>query len=102
MACVECAISDESQDSLVLDYEIGARIDRRCQALGLIVRPLITMCVLSPPLIITRSQINDLVSILRTGIKQVRKLAKRALYQEALIMTHRDRMRGPSQGGGKS
>ncbi len=49
---------------------MGARIDRHCQALGLIVRPLISMCVISPPLIITRSQIDDLVSILRTGVER--------------------------------
>jgi adenosylmethionine-8-amino-7-oxononanoate aminotransferase len=70
MGCVECVISQESKDPLVVDYDIGGRIDRHCQALGLIVRPLINMCVMSPPLIITRSQIDDLVSILRTGIEQ--------------------------------
>ncbi len=70
MGCVECVIGRDSKDPLVLDYEIGARIDRHCQALGLIVRPLINMCVMSPPLIITRSQIDDLVAILRTGIER--------------------------------
>jgi adenosylmethionine-8-amino-7-oxononanoate aminotransferase len=70
MACVECVISRESQDPLILDYEIGARIDKHCQALGLIVRPLINMCVLSPPLIITKAQIDDVVGILRSGIER--------------------------------
>ena len=70
MGCVECVIGRDSKDPLVLDYEIGARIDRHCQALGLVVRPLINMCVMSPPLIITRAQIDDLVAILRTGIER--------------------------------
>jgi adenosylmethionine-8-amino-7-oxononanoate aminotransferase len=70
MACVECVISQETKDPLVLDHEIGARIDRHCQALGLVVRPLINMCIMSPPLIITRAQIDDLVSALRTGIER--------------------------------
>ena len=70
MACVECVISKESQDPLSLDYEIGARIDKHCQALGLIVRPLINMCVMSPPLPITRDQIDELVDKLRQGIER--------------------------------
>ena len=36
---------------------------------GLIVRPLFSTCVMSPSLIITKEQIDDLVSILRKGIE---------------------------------
>ena len=68
MGCVECVISQESKDPLLLDKEVGNRIDRHCQDLGLIVRPLINMCVMSPPLIITEAQIDDMVGILREGI----------------------------------
>jgi adenosylmethionine-8-amino-7-oxononanoate aminotransferase len=50
------------------DAELGNRIDQHCQAMGLIVRPLINMCVMSPPLTITRAQIDDMVDILRKGI----------------------------------
>ena len=70
VACVECVISRESKDPLVLDHEIGQRIDRHCQALGLLVRPLINMCIMSPPLIITKAQIDELVTALRTGIER--------------------------------
>lgn len=69
MACVECVIGKDSQDPLVLDYDIGARIDRHCQRLGLLVRPIINMCVMSPPLIITRGQIDQMVDTLRKGIE---------------------------------
>jgi adenosylmethionine-8-amino-7-oxononanoate aminotransferase/enoyl-CoA hydratase/carnithine racemase len=34
MGCVECVISKDSRDPLTMDYEIGNRIDRHCQALG--------------------------------------------------------------------
>ena len=78
MACVECAIP--GKESLELDYAIGHRIDAHCQRLGLIVRPALQMCVMSPPLIITRSQIDDLVSILRQGIE----LATADLKKEGL------------------
>jgi len=69
MACVECVISKDSKNPLTLDYEIGNRIDKHCQRLGLIVRPLINMCVMSPPLVVTRAQIDDLVGMLREGIE---------------------------------
>ena len=70
MGCVECVIGQDGKDPLVLDHEIGARIDRHCQALGLLVRPLINMCVMSPPLIITKAQIDELVTALGTGIER--------------------------------
>jgi len=68
MACVDCVADRESNDPLELDYSVGKRIDEHCQKLGLLVRPLINMCVMSPPLIITTEQIDDMVSILREGI----------------------------------
>ena len=58
----------ESKNPLQLDLEVGKRIDKHCQELGLLVRPLINMCVMSPPLVITTDQIDDLVEILRQGI----------------------------------
>jgi adenosylmethionine-8-amino-7-oxononanoate aminotransferase len=70
MACVECVADRESRNPLSLDTEVGQRIDRHCHELGLMVRPLIHMCVMSPPLVITRPQIDDMVSILREGISR--------------------------------
>ena len=67
MACVECELT-KGADDLEMDYEIGERIDQHCQAMGLIVRPLANMCVLSPPLIITKAQVDDLVDILYKGV----------------------------------
>jgi adenosylmethionine-8-amino-7-oxononanoate aminotransferase len=68
MACVECELKQGNND-LAMDYEIGKLIDKHCQALGLIVRPLINMCVMSPPLTITKAQIDEMVSMLRQGIE---------------------------------
>ncbi|HCK76308.1 MAG TPA: aminotransferase [Gammaproteobacteria bacterium] len=68
MGCLECVASQESREPLELDYEVGSRIDKHCQALGLLVRPLINMCVMSPPLCITQEQIDEMVGILREGI----------------------------------
>lgn len=68
MACVECVADRDDPNPLRLDNEVGRRIDAHCQELGLLVRPLIHMCVMSPPLVITREQVDDMVSILREGI----------------------------------
>jgi adenosylmethionine-8-amino-7-oxononanoate aminotransferase len=68
MGCLECVVSKESKQPLELDYAVGSRIDKYCQQLGLLVRPLINMCVMSPPLCITSEQIDDMVKILREGI----------------------------------
>ncbi len=74
MGAVDC-INAEGQDAAgrEIAYEIGARIDAHCQALGLIVRPLISMCVMSPPLTIEREQIDDMISILRQGIERAQE-----------------------------
>jgi len=70
MGCVECVLGEGHQDELSVAYAVGDRIDRHCQKLGLIVRPLVNMCVMSPPLPITREQIDDMVGILRQGIER--------------------------------
>jgi len=68
MACVECVADRETKNPIRLDTEVGNRIDRHCQELGLLVRPLVNMCVMSPPLVMTEAQIDTMASILREGI----------------------------------
>lgn len=82
LGCVECVISKDSKQALSLDYEVGSRIDSHCQKLGLLVRPLINMCVFSPPLIITKDQIDQMVDTLKTGIERVTDdVRKEGLWQ---------------------
>ncbi len=69
LGCVECVISKDSRDPLMLDYEIGNRIDTHSQKRGLLLRPLINMCVFSPPLIITRAQVDEMVDTIRDSIE---------------------------------
>jgi adenosylmethionine-8-amino-7-oxononanoate aminotransferase len=81
MACVECQLNEDGS-SLELDYKMGDRIDEHCQELGLMVRPLVNMCVMSPPLIISKEQIDDMVGILREGItRAMHDLEKEGLWQ---------------------
>ena len=44
-------------------------IDHHCQENGLILRPIINMCVFSPPLIITEGELNEMFDILKKGIR---------------------------------
>ncbi len=47
-------------------------------------RPLISMCVISPPLVIAREQIDDMVAILNEGISRTMDdLRKEASWQAA-------------------
>ncbi len=68
MGCVECSVDGRMGNTLASDQHIGALIDRHCNDLGLIVRPIINMCVLSPPLIVTEEQIDQIFDILDEGI----------------------------------
>ena len=81
MGCIECKIKTSDKDALSFDYDLGNRIDKHCQQLGLIVRPIINMCVFSPPLIITREQLDDMFDILREGLE----LTMRDLREEGLL-----------------
>jgi len=44
-------------------------IDQHCQANGLVLRPLINMCVFSPPLIISEEEIHKLFDIIELAIQ---------------------------------
>lgn len=72
VGCIECAAGGPGAtdgDTLELDKTIGAMIDGHCQENGLILRPLINMCVFSPPLVITPAQIDQMFDILEGGIR---------------------------------
>ena len=68
MGCVDCVADPVSKNPLALDYEVGSRIDAHCQTMGLLVRPLINMCVFSPPLTITKEQVDFVVDTLKRAI----------------------------------
>ncbi|MEM7216153.1 MAG: aminotransferase [Pseudomonadota bacterium] len=73
MGCVECSLPESADAQLDKDREIGGLIDEHCQEMGLIVRPLINMCVFSPPLVITREQVDEMFDILEEGIRRTAK-----------------------------
>lgn len=68
LGCVECIADASAENLLDLDKSVGAMIDAHCQENGLILRPLINMCVFSPPLIISESLIDQMFDIIEDGI----------------------------------
>ena len=84
MAGIECVISKKSKDPLILDKAIGARIDEESLKLGLIIRPIYHVCVLSPALIIQKKQIDDLVQKLQLSInKAMHQVKDEGLWSES-------------------
>jgi putrescine aminotransferase len=70
MAAIEMRLDNtvSGDDLLAQDYAIGDLVDSYCHQFGLLVRPLINVCILSPPLIITREQVDDMVTALRKAL----------------------------------
>ena len=73
MGCVEGYSSPDLPEAkrLAIDDEFGWRVDEACEERGLIVRPLLNMCVFSPALVITRDQIDTMFDILDEAITEV-------------------------------
>ncbi len=69
MAAIECSLDPDNPDE-ARDSEFLQNVDRISQKNGLIVRPVYSSCVMSPPLIITRDEIDQLVETLRAAIEQ--------------------------------
>lgn len=69
MAGVECELDADNPDE-DRDCAFAMKVDEACQNLGLLLRPIYNSCVMSPPLTITKSEIDKMVSILRAGIVQ--------------------------------
>lgn len=55
---------DEDRDEAFLEV-----VDKHCQDRGLLLRPIYSSAVLSPPLIITVEQIDEMIDILREGLE---------------------------------
>jgi len=60
-----------NSESLTIDYKFGELVDTAAEKRGLLVRPIINMCVFSPPLIITKREIDDMFNILNESLIEV-------------------------------
>ncbi len=73
MACVVNVANKETREPFHHDVNIGKRIADAAEKRGLLVRPLDNLNVLSPPLTITKNQIDELISLLRDSMWEVVK-----------------------------
>ncbi|MEN1679588.1 MAG: aminotransferase [Planctomycetota bacterium] len=71
MVCVESVANKETKETFPDSLNIGKMISNRCEEMGLIVRPVVHLNVLSPPLTLTRDQIDFCVDVLRRAMLQV-------------------------------
>jgi len=71
MMCVEYVANKRTGEVFSDSVNIGKRISDHCEKHGVIVRPLGHLNVMSPPLIMTEAQVDELVSGLAAGIKSV-------------------------------
>ncbi len=71
VGCVQCLLDTSRVDSTDADKAFTREIDERCFELGLIVRPLGDLCVISPPLIVTRDEIDEIIAIMRRAISEI-------------------------------
>jgi adenosylmethionine-8-amino-7-oxononanoate aminotransferase len=68
MACVEFVRDKDTRTPYPDEIDIGKRVSNQADALGLIVRPVENLNIMSPPLIITREQVDFIVDTLREAI----------------------------------
>ena len=70
MMCVENVADRETRALLPDEAAVGNRIARHAQERGVIVRPIAHLNVLSPPLTMTRKQVDELTGVLRESITE--------------------------------
>ena len=68
MACVEFVKDKTTKERFPEELDIGKWISNRADDAGLIVRPIVNLNVMSPPLIISRSEVDFIVETLRASI----------------------------------
>jgi putrescine---pyruvate transaminase len=71
MWCLEYVADKETKKTFPDEINISKRISKECEAMGLLVRPIGHLDVLSPPLIMTEAEVDFVVETLRKAIGKV-------------------------------
>ena len=72
MACVECHVPGEFGPT-ARNQALASRVDAYCESSGLLVRPYENLCIMSPPLIITKSEIDRIVDIVADSLARAER-----------------------------
>ncbi|MDF1595239.1 MAG: aminotransferase [Acidimicrobiia bacterium] len=81
MVCIEFVRDVETGEAYPDEIDIGKRVSNECDARGLIVRPVENLNIMSPPLIITRQDIEFIVDTLRESIPPAYAAAEKAMTE---------------------
>jgi adenosylmethionine-8-amino-7-oxononanoate aminotransferase len=71
MLCVENVANKDTKELLPDGVNESKRISNVCESLGLLVRPIGHLNVMSPPLVITEGEIDFIAETLTVAIKRV-------------------------------
>lgn len=69
MMCVVNVCNTETREFFPPEVNIGKRISNRAEELGLIVRPIVDLNIMSPPLTMTKDDVDFVVATLRRAIE---------------------------------
>ena len=69
MMCVEFVADQRTKTLFPDEINIGKRVSNRCEEMGLLVRSIVHLNIMSPAFVITRSQVDFVVDTLRSGIE---------------------------------
>ena len=82
MMCVVNVQDKDTREFFPTDIDIGKRISNHAEDLGLIVRPIVDLNVMSPPLTMTRDDVDFVVATLRKSIERTMEdLRAQGLWQ---------------------
>ena len=75
LGCLEGSSSDElnDDDKLAFVHHFVSLIDQAAEKRGLLIRPIVNMCVLSPPLVISKTEIDVMFDILADSVAYIEK-----------------------------
>jgi len=77
MVCIECTADREAKKAPPAEWDVATRIFEKCMPRGLLIRPMGHLIVVSPPLVISRSQIDEAVATLRACMLEVQEDLRR-------------------------
>jgi adenosylmethionine-8-amino-7-oxononanoate aminotransferase len=72
MACVECHAPGEVGPTAA-NQALARRVDAYCEELGLLVRPYENLCIMSPPLVIAKGEIDRIVDIMAESLARAER-----------------------------
>jgi adenosylmethionine-8-amino-7-oxononanoate aminotransferase len=83
MMCVVNVCNKEAKEFFPADVNIGKRISNHAEDLGLLVRPIVDLNVMSPPLTMTKKDVDFVVATLRKSIElTMEELREQGLWQD--------------------